>query len=110
MRSVRGAGLGGETPVCCAIAVLGLIGPRALVLFWWLVDPAQWSRVFSGSPLLPALGFLFLPWTTLMYVLFWAVGGLSVLGWFFVVVAFLADIGTYGGGGYRNRDRMSSYR
>jgi hypothetical protein len=95
--------------VCCAIAILGLIGPRALVAFWWLVDPARWALVFGGSPLVPLLGFLFLPWTTLMYVLFWAVGGLEPLGWLFVVVAFLADFATYGGGGYRNRDRVSSY-
>ena len=95
--------------MCCAIAVLGLIGPRALVAFWWLVDPARWTLVFGNSALIPALGFLFLPWTTLMYVLFWAAGGLDFLGWLFVAVAFVADIGTYGGGAFGNKEKVSSY-
>ena len=84
--------------MCCAIAVLGVLGPRALIIFWWLVDPARWNVVFSGGALLPALGFVFLPWTTIMYVLFWTVGGLDFVGWVFVVLAFVLDIGTYGGG------------
>ena len=95
--------------MCCAIAFLGLLGPRALILFWWLVDPTRWSVTFGGSFLLPALGFVFLPWTTIMYVLFWAAGGLSLLGWVFVGLAFVLDIGTYGGGFFGNRDRVSSY-
>lgn len=95
--------------MCCAIALLGVLGPRALIIFWWLVDPARWNVTFSGSALLPALGFVFLPWTTIMYVLFWTAGGLGVLGWLFLAAAFVVDIGTYGGGYFGNRDRVSSY-
>jgi hypothetical protein len=96
--------------VCCAIAVLGVLGPRALILFWWLTDPTHWNVVFDG-PLAPILGFLFLPWTTIMYVLVWSTGGLSLLGWLLVGLGLVVDLGTYGGGGFGNRDRMqSSYR
>jgi hypothetical protein len=94
--------------VCCAIAVLGLLGPRALILFWWLIDPNRWSLVFDGF-LLPALGFVFLPWTTIAYVLFWTVGGLDLIGWVFVALAFFVDIATYGGGAYGNRERFPTY-
>ena len=45
-----------------------------------------------------------------MYVLFWTVGGLDFVGWVFVALAFVLDIGTYGGGAYGNRDRVSNYR
>lgn len=100
---------GGVSTVCCAIAVLGVLGPRALIIFWWLVDPARWNVVFSGGFLLPALGFVFLPWTTIMYVLFWTVGGLDFLGWIFIALAFVLDIGTYGGGAYGNRERIPNY-
>ena len=96
--------------MCCAITVLGLLGPRALVIFWWLVDPARWNVAFGGSALLPILGFIFLPWTTIAYVLFWTVGGLDFIGWLFVALAFVLDIGTYGGGAYGNKDQVSSYR
>ena len=105
----RASPIGGVLPVCCAIAVLGLLGPRALILFWWLVDPNRWSLVFDGF-LLPALGFVFLPWTTIAYVLFWTVGGLDLIGWVVVALAFVLDIGTYGGGGFGNRERFASYR
>lgn len=97
--------MGGGPTVCCAIAVLGLLGPRALILFWWLIDPARWNLVFQGF-LLPALGFVFLPWTTLTYVLFWTVGGLDFIGWVFIALAFALDIATYGGGAFGNRERI----
>ena len=95
--------------MCCAIAVLGILGPRALIVFWWLVDPTRWALTFNNQVLLPALGFVFLPWTTIMYVLFWSTGGLSLLGWVFVALGLLADLGTYGGGAFGNRDRVQSY-
>ena len=47
------------------------------------------------------LGFLFLPWTTLAYVVFYDVGsGREVRGleWFLVGLAFVLDIGSYAGG------------
>ena len=93
----------------CMIALLGLIAPRVLVVAWWLADQARWNQVFGGGILLPALGFLFLPWTTLMYVLFWTTSGLDLVGWIVVFVAFLADVGTYGAGFFGNRERVSSY-
>jgi hypothetical protein len=46
----------------------------------------------------PVLGFFLLPWTTLAYVAFWDWGsGRQVTGieWFFVVLAFLIDLGAY---------------
>ena len=89
--------------MCCAIAVLGILGPRALMLFWWLADPVRWNVVFGGA-LAPILGFLFLPWTTLMYVLVWSAGGLSLAGWLLVGLGVVIDIGGYG-----NRDRVQSY-
>ena len=45
-----------------------------------------------------------------MYVLFWTVGGLDFVGWLFVALAFVLDIGTYGGGVFGNRERISNYR
>ena len=51
--------------------------------------------------MLPILGFILLPWTTLVYV--WvAPGGIDTLGLIFLVLAVIVDIGAYGGG-YRSR-------
>lgn len=44
----------------------------------------------------PLLGLLFLPWTTLAYVLAWSpIGGVSGGEWLFVALGVVADIATY---------------
>ena len=79
--------------------VLALISPRlALVLLWLFSDVL--SRAYD-SWLIPLLGFVLLPWTTLTYAAFWDWGtGREVTGfeWIFVVLAFLIDLGAYAQG------------
>ena len=53
--------------MCCAVAILFAFGPRAAILVWWLIEPFRWGAAFETF-LWPFLGFLVLPWTTLMYV------------------------------------------
>jgi len=36
-------------------------------------------------------------------------GGISGFDWLWLGIALLADIGSYAGGGYGNRDRMPGY-
>ncbi|MDP8968667.1 MAG: hypothetical protein M3N04_08705 [Actinomycetota bacterium] len=80
----------------CLVLLLALISPRlALVALWLLSDIL--SRAFDGV-LLPLLGFFLLPWTTLAYAGMWALGTRGVTGFeiAFVVIAFLADLASYG--------------
>lgn len=93
----------------CLIAIFGFILPRFIALGWWLTDAARWSTVFGPNTILPLLGFLFLPWTLLMIVVFWTPTGFSLIGWLFIFFAFMGDIATYGGGFLGNRDRVESY-
>ena len=54
----------------------------------------------------PILGIIFLPLTTLTYVLLWTPGiGIDSLGWLWLLLAFLIDLGGWGSTGYANRDR-----
>ena len=92
----------------CIIALFGLFLPRIAIVGWWLADPARWSTVFGGA-LLPVIGLLFFPWTTLMVVLFWTSTGFSLLGWIVIFFAFMGDLGTWGGGFLGNREQVSSY-
>lgn len=87
---------------------LVLLGPRFAILVWGLVQPARWEAAFSTF-VWPLIGFLFLPWTTLMYV---GVAPLGVSGfdWFWLVLAFLLDIASYSGSAWGNRERINSYR
>jgi hypothetical protein len=83
--------------VPCLALLLALISPRLALVAVWLFSGIL-GRAFE-SWLLPLIGFFLLPWTTLAYAIMWDVGTHAVTGfeWFIVVLAFLADLGAYGG-------------
>jgi hypothetical protein len=83
----------------CLLALLAMISPRLVLFLLWIFSDVL-SRAFD-SWVVPLLGFFLLPWTTLTYAAFWDWGsGREVTGfeWFFVVLAFLIDLGSYGFG------------
>lgn len=82
--------------MACLGMLLALISPR-LALVAILLFSDLLGRAFD-SLLLPLIGFLLLPWTTLAYVVMYSVGTREVMGleWFVVILAFLADLGAYG--------------
>lgn len=83
----------------CLIALFALIGPRIALVFTAIFSDMISRAIDSWAVAL--LGFLFLPWTTLAYVVFYDVGsGREVRGfeWFLVGLAFLVDLSSYLGG------------
>jgi hypothetical protein len=92
--------------MCCLFASLLLLGPRAVIFLWWLFEPTRWNVTFD-SFFVPFLGFLFLPWTTLMYVAVFP-GGLDTFDWIALAFAFLIDVASWGSGGFSGRRRYSS--
>ena len=86
--------------MCCLLVVLALLGPRAGIVLWWLFDMSRWASAFN-SFIWPLLGFIFLPWTTLAYVLVFPQGinGLDLLA---LILGIIIDLGSYGGG-YKKR-------
>ena len=76
--------------MCCFFAVLVFLGPRAAILVWWLFSPTRWSLAFPNF-LWALLGFLFVPWTTIMYVLVFP-GGIMGFDWLWMDVGLLADL------------------
>jgi hypothetical protein len=95
--------------MCCLITALVFLGPRLTILAWYFLDMARWQEVYNNL-LVPCLGFLLLPWTTLMYVFVSPGGGVNGLDWFLLIFAFIIDISAYGGGGYGNRKRIRRVR
>ena len=83
--------------MCCLFLAVGLLGPRFAFLGVWLFSsPNRVTLAFHGGWVWPLLGLLFLPWTALVYVLAYApVTGVSPVGWLFVALGFIADLGTY---------------
>jgi len=90
--------------MCCIFASLVLLGPRIVGALWWLFRPVLWQSAFSHW-IWPLLGLVFLPWTTLMWVLVYT-GGVTGIEWLFIAMAVFADIASYAGSAYGNRDRI----
>lgn len=93
--------------MCCLASLIVIAGPRLGIFIWWLAEPARFNLAFDTF-IWPFLGFLLLPWTTLMY-LFVFPGGVDGFDWALLAIGFLADILSYAGGGYTNRDRYRGY-
>jgi hypothetical protein len=92
----------------CLFALLAVLSPRLAVLVLWLFTPLV-NRAFDGAWLWPLLGLLFLPFTTLMFVLVVApLGAADIWGWLLVLFGLLMDLRGYFDG-YANRERVASY-
>jgi hypothetical protein len=73
----------------CLIALFA----RLALLVVWVSTPLV-DHAFHGGWVLPLLGIIFLPLTTLVYVLVYYIsGGVTGWGWLWVVLAFLLDLG-----------------
>ncbi|HTU14527.1 MAG TPA: hypothetical protein VMF31_04960 [Solirubrobacterales bacterium] len=79
----------------CLVALFAIISPR-LALFVVLVF-SDWVGKAMDGWVVPVLGFFFLPWTTLAYIVMWNVGSRGVDGfeWLIVIFAFFVDIMSY---------------
>ena len=89
------------------MALFGAILPRFVLLVAWSNDQAYWGSLF-GSGVWTLFGFLFFPWTTLIYG-FAAANGMSLLNWIFLGLALLIDLGTWGIGGFAAKKQADSY-
>jgi hypothetical protein len=88
--------------VVCLLALLTGLFPRiGLALVWIFTNEVD--QAYDGW-ILPLLGLIFLPLTTLVYALLWMpAGGVDGIEWFWVVLAFLVDIGALGAGARSRR-------
>jgi hypothetical protein len=94
--------------MCCLFTVLLMLGPRAADVIWWLVDPGRWNLAFD-TLLWPVLGIVFLPFTTLMYVIVFP-GGITGLDVVWLGLAVALDLVSWLGGGYGNRRQIPGYQ
>jgi|HubBroStandDraft_1064217.scaffolds.fasta_scaffold07177_2 hypothetical protein len=89
----------------CFLLLIVLLFPRvALALMWFFSTYLQ--RAFHGGLLVPILGFIFLPLTTIVYA--WELNsgmptaGINLL---WLLVAVIVDLGGLGGGAHRQSRR-----
>jgi hypothetical protein len=90
---------------CCAVLLFLFLGPRVAIAAL-AVFSSYLGRAFGGDFLMPFVGWLFLPWTTLAYA--WAIntrGGVSGFAAIVVALAVLADLGIIGGGAAKRKQK-----
>jgi hypothetical protein len=80
----------------CIFVLIALFSPRLAVALMWIFTP--WVDRAFGPVIWPILGIVFLPLTTLLYVILWNTGGHGVTGWewIFVILAFFGDVVAHG--------------
>jgi hypothetical protein len=94
--------------VGCLFILVAALSPRLAVILVWIFTP--WVDRAFGPVIWPILGVLFLPITTLLYVIAWNTNGRGVDGWEWILVVFgvLADLASYSARAARGR-RRSAY-
>ncbi len=88
----------------CFFAIFAAAAPRLALIFVWIFTPLV--NLAFETILLPILGIVFLPYTTLFYVL---VAGNGIMGfeWFLLIFGFIIDIASYTGGAFSGKRRFA---
>lgn len=92
---------------CCLFAMVLAGAPRLTFLVWWLFQPVRFQATFVNGWVWPILGVLFVPWTTLMYVIVFP-AGINGFDYLWLGLALMVDIGTYVGNGRARSMRSAS--
>jgi hypothetical protein len=92
----------------CLIFLAAMLSPRfALFLIWLFSD--RFDVAFDTN-IVPFVGFLVLPWTTLAWTVCYApVRGVEGFGWFLVIFAFVVDLASWGSGYRARQERAAAY-
>ena len=91
---------------CLLTGILTLAPRLVLVFMWFFSDRADAA---TEGIIVPLLGFLFLPFTTLAYILVWdPQSGVSGSAWIIVIGGLLFDIAAYVLSRYANRLNIQS--
>ena len=78
----------------CLLAFGLAIAPRLfLVLAWIFAD--RWPIVWGDAWIAPLLGIIFLPYTTVMYLLAWTTIGIAGTGWLWIILGLFLDATHY---------------
>jgi hypothetical protein len=80
--------------MCCFVGMVAILGPRVAIAAIWIFGDRV--ELAFDSWWLPLLGLLFLPWTTLAYLIAWQPGGLDG-NWdaLLIVLGVAMDVITY---------------
>ena len=75
----------------CLLAIGASVAPRLVLIFAWIFG-RRWDLVWDGNIILPLLGIIALPYTTIMYVLVWSPAGLHGFDWVWLFLGVMLDV------------------
>ena len=79
----------------CLLVIRFSIAPRVMLVLAWLFSD-RWQVVWGGEWLWPLLGIIFLPYTTIMYVLVWTANGIEGWDWIWMILGLILDLMHWG--------------
>jgi hypothetical protein len=95
----------------CLLAIFAGMFPRFAVIIFWIARPNQMDATFT-SFVWPVLGIIFLPFTTLIYILLYDYTGahLGVTGWdwLWIGLAVLLDLSHWAASANQRNNRTFS--
>jgi hypothetical protein len=77
-----------------------------LILAW--IFSERWDIVWRGQWILPLLGIIFAPFTTVMYMLSWTPAGIQGWDWMWIILGALLDV-MHWSQVINNRERVPGY-
>ena len=79
----------------CLLAMMAAFAPRVVLISMWIAGP-RIDAAFN-SWIVPLLGIIFLPYTTIMYVLVWnPVTGVTGWDWVWIGLGVILDLMKWG--------------
>ena len=92
----------------CLIALLAWLSPRFVIILLQIFTDRMAHAM--DSFLIGLAGFIFLPYTTVIYALVYQypIPGVSGFGWLLVAAGFVADVASWFGGGKQARQRQQN--
>jgi hypothetical protein len=75
----------------CLLAIGASVAPRLILILAWIFG-RRWDLVWRGNWIVPVLGIIFLPYTTIMYLLVWSPAGLHGFDWVWLLLGVMLDI------------------
>jgi hypothetical protein len=83
----------------CLLVGVAVLVPRLVMFFIWLLT--DWFGRAYETVIWPVLGFVFMPYATLAYMVAMLNNDHSLSGWWLAlfIAAIVVDVGHWGGGG-----------
>jgi hypothetical protein len=82
----------------CLLAFSAAVAPRVILVLAWIFSD-RWPLVWGGDFIVPLLGIIALPYTTIMYMLAWQPsvtgGGVEGVEWLWVLLGLFLDLWKY---------------